>query len=181
MFNFTKIKPMKNKKILIGLGILSAGIIGFFAYKNKKRLNDVSNAENLVIDDSEVSESDINYLSSNGVVNGINVKKYLTYLKNNPTDNKGFLNNRQIFSLFDNLNVRSNASFEDSTKVGVVPKKYTYLGRVSGETLDENGELWFRLTPLISNPKLKNSFKWGNGKFNPFIRYVKASAVFAQL
>jgi hypothetical protein len=171
---------MKDKKVIIGIGLLAVGTIGYFVLKNKKTKKDIAEAESLVIDDSDVSEADINYLSSNGS-SPVNVKKYLTYLKNNPTDSRRILLNRRIFSLIDNLNIRNDQFVDASTRVGVVPKKFTYLGRIGGLGLDENKELWFRIYPASSNLKLKDSFNWGIGKFNPFIRYVKASAVVAQL
>jgi len=170
---------MKNKKVIVGLGLLAVGAIGYFALKNKKRNDDVAEAESLIIDKSDVSESDINYLSSEGV-GGVYVKKYLTYLKNNPTDEKNFLQNKQIFTLFDNVNIRNEAWINPSTKVGVIKEMSSYLGRVTGQSLDENGELFFRITPSKSNPKFKKSFNWGKG-INPYIRYVKASAVFAYI
>jgi len=171
---------MDNKKVFIGLGLLAVGTIGYFALKNKKIKNDVANAESLVIDDSDISESDINYLSSNGI-KPVSIKKYLTYLKNNPSNmNSKLYNDKQIFSLFDNLNIRDEAWVNPSTKIGVVSKKYTYLGRIKGLALDENKELFFKLTPPTSNYNIKDSFNWGSGT-NPFIRYVKASAVFANI
>lgn len=170
---------MKNKNVLIGSGLIILATVSYFYFKNKKRNDDVANAEKLIVDDSDVSESDISYLSSNGQ-NSVNIKKYLIYLKNNPTDSKRIFFDKQVFSLIDNLNVRNETVIEPSSLTGVVKNKYTYLGRISGTTLDENKELWFRLTPAKSNPKLKNIFNWG-GRFNPFFRYVKATAVFAKI
>jgi hypothetical protein len=172
---------MKNKKIYIGLGLLSAGILGYFAFKNQKRKQDVSNAESLTIDESDVDKSDINYLSSNGS-KSVSVKKYLQYLKVTPSAEKHNqkLMNKQIFSLFDNLNIRNDTSLDSLSKIGVVSKKHTYLGRISGLAEDEIGDLWFVILPNESNFKIKNSFNWGKG-INPYRRYVKATAVFANL
>lgn len=172
---------MEKKKVFIGLGLLAVGTIGYFAFKNKKRKDDVANAESLVIDDSDISESDINYLSSNGT-NPISIKKYLNYIKTTPSavqHNKNLIN-RKVYSLFDNLNIRNEQTLENISKVGIVPKKHTYLGRISELQEDMEGDLWFVILAPDSNYKIKKSFNWGKG-INPYRRYVKATAVFADL
>lgn len=178
MFIFTK-KNMKNKKIFLGVGILAVATITYFFVKKRK---DIKDAENISLDDSDLTDKDIDYLSADGLGRRINIKKYLDFLKSTPVSDSDIeiLNGKRIYSLFDKLNLRNEPSLSKEFIMGVVPKKYTYLGRISGISSDKKGDLWFEITPTNSNFKLKNNFNWGKGKFNPFRRYVKATAVFAE-
>jgi hypothetical protein len=171
---------MKNKKILIGSLIALGTIVSYFIFKKRK---DLKEAESVSFDDSNLKNEDINYVSADGSVKSvISIKKYLDFLKRTPSsdsENKLLLDKR-IYSLFNNLNLRNDASLSNQSKVGIVPNKYTYLGRVSSLALDEIGDLWFVITPNQSNIKLVKNFNWGKGKVNPYRRYVKATAVFAE-
>lgn len=170
---------MKTKQIMIGVGILSLITISYFFIKKRK---DIKDAENISLDDSDLTDKDIDYLSADGLGRSINIKKYLDFLKSTPVSDSDIqiLNGKRIYSLFDKLNLRNEPSLSKEFIMGIVPKKYTYLGRISGISSDEKGDLWFEITPTNSNFKLKNNFNWGKGKFNPFRRYVKATAVFAE-
>lgn len=170
---------MNKKKIILGAGVLALATIGLFLFKKTK---DMKEAENVNFDDSNLTETDINYLSADGLGRTINIKKYLDFLKSTPISDSDIqiLLGKRIFSLFNNLNLRNEPSLDKEFKIGIVPKKYTYLGKISGLTTDEKGDLWFEIKPTDSNYKIKNYFKWGTGKFNPFRRYVKATAVFAE-
>lgn len=174
---------MKNKTLKISaLVVIGASLIYFVskAIKNNKK------AENVVIDDSDLSDSDIDYSSADGTKSNdgetINIKKYLDFLKKTPStdSDNDMLIGRNVYSLFDNINLRNNPSKDSDTKVSVIAKKYTFLGKISGYALDSNENLWLKLTPISYNPKLMKLFKWGQQKQNPFIRYVKATAVFAK-
>lgn len=174
---------MKNKTLKISALILVGASIVYFIAKSMKKNN---SAENVVIDDSDLLESDINYDSADGVKptdkETINIKKYLEFLKKTPStdSDNDMLIGRDVYSLFDNVNLRNDASMYNDSKVSVIGKKYTYLGKISGLALDSSEKLWLKLTPTTSNPKLVKLFKWGQQKKNPLVRYVKATAVFAK-
>ena len=174
---------MKNKKILIGGLIALGALVSYIVVKNLKKSKDLKEAESVSFDDSDLTKEDINYESADGAYpRSISIKKYLDFLKSTPSsdrENELFLD-KKIYSLFDNLNLRNDPSLYKESKVGVVPTKYTYLGRVSSLALDEIGDLWFVIIPNQSNYKLAKNFNWGKGKVNPYRRYVKATAVFAE-
>lgn len=174
---------MKNKKILIGSLIALGAIVSYFVVKNIKRSKDLKEAESVSFDDSDLTNEDINYESADGSGKRlISIKKYLNFLKTTPSSDRKneILLNRRIYSLFNNLNLRNEPSLYNETKVGVLPNKYTYLGRVSNLALDEIGDLWFAIIPNQSNLKVAKNFNWGKDKVNPYIRYVKATAVFVE-
>lgn len=174
---------MKNKKILFGSLIALGAIVSYFVIKNIKKSKDLKEAESVNFDDSDLTNEDINYESADGSGKRlVNIKKYLNFLKTTPSSDSEneLLLDKRIYSLFNNLNLRNEASLSKESKVGVVPNKYTYLGRVSSLALDEIGDLWFVIIPNQSNVKLAKNFNWGKGKVNPYRRYVKATAVFAE-
>ncbi len=77
---------MKNKTLKISaLVVVGASLVYFVskAIKNNKK------AENVVIDDSDLSDSDIDYSSADGTKSNdgetINIKKYLDFLKKTPS------------------------------------------------------------------------------------------------
>jgi len=153
---------MKNKKILIGIGLLAVGALGYLTYKNKKNKEEVINGE---------AEADFDFENADGkglsnIINRpkkiIKVKDYQALIKKGSlTELNKYLVGKNIYTLQNNVNLRKNHPYVNNginnNKVITIKNKGVYIAKVKQVVTGLDGKSWFLIDTESRNPSFESS------------------------
>ena len=172
---------MNNKKILIGIGLLAVGALGYLTYKNKKNKEEVINGE---------AEADFDFENADGkglsnIINKpkkiIKVKDYQALMKKgNLTELKKYLIGKNIYTLQNDVNIRRenyvNNGFIDNKQL-TIKNKGVYISKVADVVRGKDGkDIWLSINFKQMNPSFPKNLIRNNYKV-----YVRADVVVVDL
>lgn len=180
---------MKNKKVIIGVGLLALGALGYLVLKNKTKKQ-----EKQIID--EEGEADFDFENADGKKTGlqniinrpkkiIKVKDYQALMRNGSLEqlNK-YLVGKNIYTLQNNVNLRKNHPYVNNgisnNKVITIKNKGVYIAKVKEVVTGLDGKSWFLIDTESRNPAFERSefyyTNWfgiipmGESAYNVFVR-----------
>lgn len=175
---------MKNKKVIIGLGLLAVGALGYLALKNKK------NKEQVISEESE-ADFDFENAGGNGLSNIINrpkkiikVKDYQALLKNgNLNELKKYLIGKNIYTLQNDVNLRMENYVNNGVLnniSGTIKNKGLYIGKVKDVVRGVDGkDIWFLISNNDYNPSISPKIFYETGYFG-IVKYDKPKDVYVR-
>lgn len=163
---------MKNKKVIIGVGLLALGALGYLVLKNKTKKE-----EKQIID--EEGEADFDFENADGKKTGlqniinrpkkiIKVKDYQALIRNGSLNelNK-YLVGKNIYTLQNNVNLRRyplvNNGLMDNIEL-TLKNKGVFVGRVEEVVRGTDGKnIWFSISNKGYNPSFSERMFYGTG------------------
>lgn len=165
---------MKNKKVIIGVGLLALGALGYLVLKNKTKKE-----EKQIID--EEGEADFDFENADGKKTGlqniinrpkkiIKVKDYQALMRNGSLEqlNK-YLVGKNIYTLQNNVNLRMNPQVDNGlvkNKRLTIKNKGVFVGRVEKVVRGDDGKnIWFSISNKGYNPSFSERMFYAPGPF----------------
>lgn len=166
---------MKNKKVIIGVGLLALGALGYLVLKNKTKKQ-----EKQIID--EEGEADFDFENATGKKTGlqniinrpkkiIKVKDYQALIRNGSLNelNK-YLVGKNIYTLQNNVNLRTypqvNNGLMNNNIELTLKNKGVFVGRVEEVVRGIDGKnIWFSISNKGYNPSFSERMFYAPGPF----------------
>jgi hypothetical protein len=137
---------MKKSNLIIGIGIISLGVIGFFIFKNKKKQDsEIETDEEVVFENADGKKSKSTTIKPTKIVK---IKDYQNLLLNTNVEKlKKDLIGKNIYTFIPNVMVRDKPYIDDigifNSKRFKIKNKGSFIGQVADVMLEKNGTKYF--------------------------------------